>query len=175
MGCHNSPGGDAIGFGKNGRGTILYLNQDFAPGTITGKTVSKGNAANMTEDLRILKMEIDACITGLTATEEDRVLLLGFADAELTDAEIQECLEAEPLDSNDNLSLERSHRPVWPIGMMKPEVSDTVRYLSATWSKRWTFSDDDAYCFFLYNLGAGALTTGSTLRILVKLYGVWVK
>lgn len=164
------------GFGKGGKGNIVYLNVDFDPGTIAVKTLVKGNAWAPSEDFRLLKMEGYLSMYALTDGEEDATILVGLACAELSATEIQEAIEAEPIDSNDNVALERSHRPVWPLGFLKPVSDDQVRYLEFEWSKRWTFSDTDGLCLWFYNMSASqALTTGSKTALLAKLYGVWVK
>ena len=164
------------GFGKSGKGQIIYFNGDLALGALGADVVISTEASSyaLEEDFRILKMDIFASLVGLTEGQGLSVVL-GLADGELSDAEIEECLTAKPDNTNDNVPLERSHRPVWPIESFVVETpsGDGAR-LHAEWSQKWTFANPSGFQLFVYNFGP-ALSTGATLHWFAKIYGVWVR
>jgi len=119
---------------------------------------------------------------GVTAAEADQ-LLFGMADGELSDAEIAEAISVGgPLDRNDNLADERSHRPVWILGAVavKPAAAVKGQFIGEqggpkmTGKPRWTFSNGDGWTYFVFNYDNSTLTTGINVRCQIKSYGVWV-
>jgi len=171
-----------MGFGKDGKGAMIRENNSLTVGTLLAADLVSMPAIAVTEDFRILKTEVYAHIEGLTAGEGIG-LILGIADAELSDTEIEEALEINgPLDRNDRLSYEKVTRPVWPIAAL--EIVDAgglaQRFIGLNggpmieWKKRWTFSSPEGFEFWLYNDGVGTITTGATLKVLATHYGVWV-
>lgn len=102
--------------------------------------------------------------------------MFGIADGGLTDAEIEECLESAPSDTNDRPAVEQAGRPVWPLAMIAlPDPDGTLPVVSGSWTQKWTFSNAEAWTYWVYNLDTGALTSGGTLAIFAKIYGVWVR
>lgn len=168
------------GFGKGSKGQILYDRKEIAVSTLASEGVQgAGSSYALTEDFRILKIEYYVHATGLTAGEEIG-LILGLADGELSDAEIQECLQARPADANDHVPLERAHRPVWPVALLRNILAGggtpkQILESEGVWDKRWTFSDTEGWKWFVYNITDTAPTGGITVRIFSKVYGVWVK
>ncbi len=171
-----------MGFGKDGKGAMIRENNSLSIGTLAAADLISMASIAVTEDFRILKTEVMAHVEGLTAGEGIG-LILGIADAELTDAEIEEALEVNgPLDRNDRLNFERVTRPVWPIAAL--EIVDSgglaQRFIGLNggptieWKKRWTFSSPEGFEFWLYNDAGTPLTTGATLKVLATHYGVWV-
>ncbi len=98
---------------------------------------------------------------------------MGLADGSLSAAQIAECLNANPLDSN-SVTLEESMRAVFPIGMLGGSNGNTNTILQMKKTVRWTFKDSDAWTWWVYNPNSGSLTTGATVLFFAKLYGVWV-
>lgn len=163
------------GFGKDGRGVILY-NASSANTALQGNaagTVGKFGGYAPEEDFRILRMDFFVSARLVEANEEP--MLIGLADNELTAAEIEEAIEASPVDRNDHLAMERSHRPVWLLGLLRREGASTTLYLEGSWDKRWTFSDTEGWTFFGYNMGANAYDANVVVDVVAKYYGVWVK
>lgn len=164
-----------MGFGKDGKGTIGYLaNVSDALGTLASQTVLKSDVTVSPEDdFRLLKTETYMSESGGTAGE---AVLFGIADNELTITEIKECLEAEPKDRNDAIGNERALRAVFPIGVISlGAAGNAPQFMEPIVTKpRWTFSDTEGWCFFYYNFGPAALTTGSIISLLTKFYGVWL-
>lgn len=166
------------GFGKDGKGQILYSEVSGSAITLANaNTVEKLLTLAATEDFRLLKAELYLCIAGIAAGNADDPILVGIADAELSATEIEEALKATPTDRNDNALLERTHRPVWPLGWLMPDgitADSATRYGTFTWSQRWTFSGDDGWCLWYYNLGDANMAGTPELHCLCKWYGVWV-
>ncbi len=132
------------------------------------------------ERFRMLKAEVYASVTGLTAGE-GMGLILGLADGDLNQTEIEAIIEATlPLGPNDIEGSQIAERPVWFLGSTNPREGDTQTMLyndtggfNMEIKPRWTFARDKSWNWFIYNLG-GTLTTGSTVGIRVKEFGVWV-
>ncbi|CAN8138849.1 hypothetical protein THIOSC15_1170001 [uncultured Thiomicrorhabdus sp.] len=163
------------GFGKDGRGSITYENLQQALGTLGNRTAitidtSRSSHNDLGDDFRIIKMEVTAAWNGWTAGEGP--VLIGLASGELTVAEIAECLESAPSDRNSHDAMASAHWPVWPLGFVNGYNGETRITVEKT--IRWTFSDPEAFQFFAYNMDAGSLTTGSSVTILAKIFGVWV-
>lgn len=161
-----------MGFGKDGKGTIIYDRISGALSTLASQTALKIATVAITEDFRVVKAEGFLSIDALPANEGP--VLVALADAELSEAEIKECLEATPLDRNDNLALEQSHRPVFLLGSFFHTAAGQGENLKIEKTIRWTFSGDDGFTLVAYNMDTGALTTGSAIRGIMKYYGVWV-
>lgn len=161
------------GFGKDGKGQIGYQQTRTALGALAANDVITAAAAvAITEDFRMTKMEVFGFWKDVGDEES---IIIGLADAELSDAEIEECIEATPLDRNDHLNLERSHRPVWPVAILTNDNSGNgSRTFSTTVVPRWTFSNADGWKWWAYNPDDAALTTGSELILFQKWFGVWV-
>ncbi len=173
---------DTIGFGKDGKGTIIQQQLTITVGALAGGNAISGTPLTMAEDFRVLKTEVYASMEGITAGEADQ-LLFGMADGELSDNEIAEALSvAGPLARNDNQGDERSHRPVWIIGavQVKPAIAVKGQFIGEnggpkmTGNPRWTFSDPSGWAYFVFNYDNSTITTGISVRCHIKSYGVWV-
>ncbi len=111
-------------------------------------------------------------------------MYLGIANADLTAAQIEECLETSgPLGPADRDKAEEAERFCKIVGefVTRTGASDTVLALvgpegGAPVSKtiRWTFIEDIGWNWFIYRNAAAAMTTGATVRLLATNYGVWV-
>ncbi len=171
-----------MGFGKDGKGVIIRESRTQALSTLAVSTALLiGTKLVTLERFRMIKCEIFATIFGAT-TGELAGMRLGLADGDLSLTEIDECIEVNgPLGPNDQISDARAQRPVWEIGQSKAasvggaDVLITNENNGAMMSKtiRWTFSRTKSWNWFIYNLGT-APTTGATVNIKTKLFGVWV-
>ncbi len=168
-----------MGFGKDGKGVIYKEDISQALGAL-GSGVAIIVATNKAVSLsafRMLKSEIIAQITGLTAGEEPDGLMLGIAAGDLSVTQIEAAIEMNgPVDRGDTINEELAMRPVWLIGRFNSNDPVTAQFVSldAVWKKRWTWGETSGWNLFVYNLTAGALTTGSTVRIKASHFGVWV-
>ncbi len=160
-----------MGFGKDGKGQILWdaLNQGL--GALAAKDVVAFGARAIQEDFRILRLDYYAAWKAAAAGD---AVLFGLADGALTAAEIEECIENQALDSNDVPAIEQSMRPVWPMDMLVDSAGGTPN-VSGSIKPRWTFKDTDSWQYWAYNPDSStALTTGGELPLVCKIFGVWV-
>ncbi len=171
-----------MGFGKNNTGVIIRSTETVALSTLSNVTALKlGSGVSITEDFRMLKEEIFAVVTGLTAGE-GAGLCLGIANGELSVSEIQECLVADgPVDRNDRVPQERAERFVKLFAAAAAGgEADTTRIIvnenggtKIVVKPQWSFSNPEGWDHFVWNLGP-TLTTGATIFLTVVTYGVWL-
>lgn len=162
-----------MGFGKDGKGVILYDKVRLTLSTLaSGTVIAAASGITLSEDFRILKAEILGSTKGMTADEGG--VVIGLADGELSDAEVAECLNSRPGDRNDNLANEQAMRPVFPFDIVFENQAGGDLMVKEEIKPRWTFSNADGWQWFAFNIGSGALTTGTVIDLFVKIYGVWV-
>ncbi len=170
-----------MGFGKDGKGVILRESLSIGIGTLAAFAALKiGTAPAILERYRIIKSEIVASITGVTAGEMNG-LYLGLSDGDLTLAELEAAIENNgPLGPNDTVSEAVSMRPVWWFGVTHHnETLNEVTFQNEqggylmSRNVRWTFARTKSWSWFVYNMGT-APTTGATLSLRAKNFGVWV-
>ncbi len=171
-----------MGFGKDGRGQILYDKIEITLGALAADDVisNTGRSASWTEDFRIFKSEYYLNYT--PADNSEGPILVGIADGALSAAEIEEALESSPAEANDAPAIEFAQRAVWPLEIFNisgfagtAEVSNEG-FLTAKGEKnlRWTFSDQDGYVAWALNLSDSVLTTGGKVFMFLKNFGMWV-
>jgi len=173
-----------MGFGKDGKGVIIYESRSQAIGVLGANAgILVGTKLATTDNFRMLKGEVTAILSGLTAAE-GQGLLFGIADGDLTLVEIEEALDLNgPLDMGDLVIAEQAGRPVFVLGVYEiMEVASTQGLFRdkltgapmITHKTRWTFRDaSKGWNYFVYSPGA-AFTTGATVKIHAKSFGVWV-
>jgi len=174
------PSNFSMGFGKDGKGVIMRENRSQALGTLAAlSALIIGTNLATTERFRMLKAEIWATLTGLT-TGEGTGLLFGLADGDLSVAEIEEAIESNgPLGPNDTVTEEQASRAVWLFGAIDRETGTEAIFENEdgghmlVLKPRWTFASVKSWNWFVYNMGA-APTTGATIFIRGKSFGVWV-
>ncbi len=169
-----------MGFGKDGKGVIITHADIITLSTLATNTALKqANPLNLDEDFRLIKMELSAVLTGLTATEGPIHLYL--VNDELTVAEIAEAItNAGPQDRNDRLQQERAERFVKLLGVFdglsanEPLLGRDGQSGFIADTIRWTFSDPEGWAIVAFNQSGGTLTTGAVIRMVMKYFGVWV-
>ncbi len=171
-----------MGFGKDGKGVIITEQRSASLGTQSGDSAALiGTKLVTLERFRMLKSQVTATIIASTGTEAAR-LTLYLADGDLTTAEIEEALEAQgPLGPNDNVLSEQAMRPVFRVdGHFEVSGADPIAtgavntaILVGSVNPRWTFARTKSWNWVIFNTGS-ALTTGATVKILAKDFGVWV-
>ncbi len=173
-----------IGFGKDGKGAILYDSISTDMGALAANDVAEilGQYHDvLVDDFRIIKTEYFVSVNGAQAIVlEDGPLLFGMADAALTGAQIEECLESVVLNRGAVPEEEQAMRPVWPLeiftlmdvdagnGAMKPGP------LKGSFNPRWTFRNPEGFTYWVYNMSSAAIATGSVIEGLFKHFGVWL-
>ncbi len=172
-----------MGFGKDGRGNILYESaiNEASIGAIVSRDVIELTGSfheALEEDFRMLKCDYWIAISPAQAiVVEDGPILVGLAAGNLAAGDIEGAIESIPLNQN-HLSLENTNRPVWPLEMFQmtdPDAgsqSESVR--KGSFNPKWTFNNPDGWTWWVYNVGAQTLTTGSAVTIFAKMYGMWL-
>lgn len=162
-----------MGFGKDGRGTILYDRKEFALGALAAQDViaASGGYTNLIEDgFRIIKGEFYIIYNAGAVSD---AVVVGIASGELDASQIEEAIEARPTNSSDVPEAERTMRPVWPLAEFHAANGPVNKTVFKT--LRWSFNDSSAWSYWAYNpYEAAGLVDGGTVTIFAKLYGVWV-
>ncbi len=172
-----------MGFGKDGKGQIWRDVTALTLGTLANEVAVKVQSLVPSEDLRLLKSEINAVAIGMTIVEGSG-LLFGIADNELTVGEIGEAILADgPTDRNEVPEREQVERPVVVLSQLDMDETETRGVFRDMHSgaptminkKRWTYSNPEGWCYFVFNNTGGALTTGGSVRIQGTHYGLWLQ
>ncbi len=167
-----------MGFGKSGKGVIITDIDDITLLTLANVTaVKQDNPLSLTEDFRMIKMEIAAELIGSTNTETP--IMLYLVDDEMDISEIGQGIAASgPLDRNDRLIEERATRPIFLVGMFG---NDSNTLLGAKGQEgvveknvRWTFSNPEGWSLVAFNHSGGPLATGAIIKFVTKFFGVWL-
>ncbi len=163
-----------MGFGKDGKGFILYDVLNVQPGALGTKDVvlSAGQfTGNLDEDFRIVKMEMYAAWNSQAAGD---ILMFGVCNGDLTAAQVEECIEAVPADIDDVPANEFTMRAVFPLAIFHDNFAGTpVAAIEKT--LRWTFKNPEGWTYWVYNPDSAIpVTTGGKLNVFIKIYGVWV-
>ncbi len=174
-----------MGFGKDGKGTMIRENVDVALGALAADAVIKTTSLAIEEDFRILRSEIYARVTAFTAADLGG-LVFGIANGELSVAEISEAiLRNGPVDRNDRRQVEFVERNVKILSGLQTLVESPIVPIEWTFQNesggpiivskhRWTYSNPEGWTWFIYNDSGGALTTGAELHVIATHFGVWV-
>ncbi len=170
-------------------GEIITEVQTVALLTLADQAAIKFTQLTLEEDFRILKSEICAFIQSLDDADNLTGLLFGIANNELTVSEIAEAIATQgPVNRNDRGAHEQTNRWVKILSMGRCQVqgqngSRTVEtyYFPGdndssiiTSKDRWTYSDPEGWCFFIFNNTGSPLITGGAVRLTAKHFGVWV-
>ncbi len=172
-----------MGFGKDGKGVIIVEQRSQAIGTLASNTgLIIGTKLATLERFRMLKATVLCMIESHTAGELGD-LRLYLADGNLNLAQIEEALESlGPLGPNDTVTADRVERAVFYVGSINGDMipaNEAVNFVGEgnqpmmTIKPRWTFARTKSWNWVVYHRGP-APTTGASVRIDVKSFGVWV-
>ena len=169
-----------MGFGKDGKGVIITQADLITLSTLANNTgIKQASPMAITEDYRIISMELAAQLEGVTSSETPIHLYL--CNDELSVAEIAESItNVGPLDRSDRLQQERAERSVFLVGTFNgTAVSIPIRGHDGQEgivkkTIRWTYSSGQGFTLVAFNQSGGTLTTGGVVRFVSKYYGVWV-
>ncbi len=166
-----------MGFGKDGLGVIFREEQTVTVGGLAaGISVKAAANSGITEDFRILKTEYKVQELG-TITDGDRIWF-GLCANEYSVAEISEAMQIDgPIDPAATPEAEAAMRPVWLLDFVGLTSTAEGRIaLKGEFNPRWTFSDaTGGWIWFAYNLSTSPITTGASVKIQAKHFGVWVQ
>ncbi len=173
-----------MGFGKDGKGVIINQSDTISLLTLASNSVEiQDNPLVMTDSFRMLKTEGSATITGATLVDGDGPIDLYLVSTDLSATEIAAAITVDgPVSREDRVADEVATRPVFkltekPISFRPPAAGGDMPDFSWSRKVRWTFGDGGSTGSFgiaAFNLGSGSLTTGASLRMIVRHYGVWV-
>lgn len=172
-----------MGFGKDHKGVMIReFASDIALGALAhDDLVLIPSGVSPTEDFRMLKAELAVIAQGLTSGQGVG-LIFGICNGELTDAEVEEAIEATgPVDRNDRVAEERATRNVKILSILDSRGGAETEMVFKgehdspiiVTKHRWTYSDPEGWNYFIYNAGA-ALTTGASVSVIGTLFGLWL-
>ncbi len=174
-----------MGFGKDGKGAILKDSPTQALLTLaanTGIVIAGGNTigTSLRERFRIIKSEISARITGATFASGDGPIAIYLVDGVFSLAEFEASIEiAGPDGPNEQDVASTVERWAMRIGEI-PFIAENEgpgsllnRGMPVEKTIRWTFAKEFGWQWIAYNEGT-ALTTGASVEVRAKHFGVWV-
>ncbi len=171
-----------MGFGKDGKGVIIT--QDISQALLTLATntgIFISSALAILERFRMLKAEVFCVITPV-ASGELGGLRLYLVDGDLTLAEAEAAIEGNgPVGPNDVIAANIAMRPVFRVAAVSDIgiVTDAIHLRNEdngpmlVIKPRWTFARTKGWRWMAYNSGP-APTTGTTIKLTAKNFGVWV-
>lgn len=174
-----------MGFGKDGKGVILREQATMALGTLAAQTglIMTGGAlvgTALLERYRIIKTEIVASIGQATFSSGDGPIEIYLVDGNYSLSEFEEAITgAGPFGPNDTIREEKAER--WyklfgQIAFIPQNVGPGATLnngMVVEKTIRWTFALSKGWNWIAVNRGS-PLTTGSTLAVTAKHFGVWV-
>lgn len=167
-----------MGFGKDGKGQVLWDTGTATLSTISSKTLEFLNAAYdeaLTHDFRQIKMEYNFSI--LNGTVDQGPLVVGMVPSGTDATTLEAILEATITGPDEIVELAESNGiPVWIFGLLYTTTEGVGQtHLSGEKTIRWTFHDQGGWDYFVYNLQTSTYATGSVFQFFNKIFGVWVK
>ncbi len=138
----------------------------------------------MTNGFRSLKGEVRAYVKGVTAGEVP--LLFGIASDALSTGNINGALtQLGPTGRVQTEEEDIAERPIWilgefggegPVGNAQVEGYFKNKFGGnlIEFNLRWTFPKPNGWAFFIFNDSGAALTTGASVTVKGKQWGVWV-
>ncbi len=172
-----------MGFGKDGKGTIIVEDRSQALGTLGNQVaILVGTKIGILKDFRMLKAEVRASMRGLTAGE-GMGLQFGIADGDLSTTELASALLVNgPLGPNDGVGAAVAERWNKVMSALDGDAASVQALFKndqggpmLVVKPRWTFATTKSWNWFVFNGSGSALTTGSTVRIVTKCFGVWLR
>ncbi len=174
---------DKMGFGKDGKGVIIREFRSQALGALAGTSgIIIGTKLNILERFRMLKSEVVATIVAMTTAEGAGLgLYLVSGDLSLAEFEASVELTTGPLGPNDSVPAAIAERWSMVAGVMNQPVAGAGenQILNEhggglmSINPRWTFARTKSWNWIVYNHGT-TLTTGATVKLFAKDFGVWV-
>ncbi len=172
-----------MSFGKDNMGVIINEKRSVSLGTLGADTgLIIGTKLAILERFRMLKSEVIATVIGMTGSELGS-LALYLVDGDYSLAEFEAVIEANgPLGPNDKVEDAIQERFVKFVGMTNGVINANGESLNLRGEgnqpqmvviPRWTFARTKSWNWIAYNYG-DAPTTGATLKIQTKCFGVWV-
>ncbi len=168
-----------MGFGKDGRGVILWDNTIFDLNALAGKDVviatGRHGAGTMKTGFRLIRIDWWIGWEAQLNITAGGPFLVGLAHGDYTSAEIEAAIEAVVLGRDDTTEIELSNRIVFPLGVIAPADAVAPIVISGSTVIRWTFPDPAGWQFWAYNISSTSVASATIiLNLLAKEFGVWV-
>lgn len=160
---------------------ILHEVITITVGALASQTAVLGSSkidASRENGFRIMKTEYEIDYRGKTASEGP--VEIGFAYNQSATL-IGETLADDPQSRVEDENAGETKRPVYPLEMVPYNVTNkhgtnpTVPTALRSMTARWSIPEGNKFDAYAYNWGGGALTTGMTITIRCKHYGVWLR
>ncbi len=143
------------------------IKETFALGTLAGQALVSGTVSDtLGEVSTITSIVCRYSMRSYTPADDDGPILVGFAHADYSDAEIEEVIEiADSWNRANKIDLERSRRLVRQVGVFAPSANDPLAPQVLNDGKpiktklNWTMQSGQTLKFWAYNLGSSALAT----------------
>ncbi len=121
--------------------------------------------------------QLKATCTFKNKTGGEGPIGVGFAK-DLTNAEVEEALEADPQDQHDVPAVEQGNRrvfPIWTIGEAETGIGQPVYHLREVRFPWKEFLEGEGLQVFAHNWDDTVLTTGTRVHITVVVVYEWLK
>lgn len=104
--------------------------------------------------------------------------MVGFAP-NIGTADIAEAIVGDPQSRIEDQTEGETKRPVFPLEMITYPETSTENQESwgakGSFTPRWSVPEGSSANWFAFNMDAGAITSGTIIRIFAKHYGVWLR
>lgn len=163
------------GFGKQGKGFILYSRIEWSATIASGNHCAVQAIVTLSKPFRVLKTEYFLELTAKNAAEGP--VVIGLHDSNLSATEVEEHYQASP-DPDDPVECEEMVRPVFAMTgfgnkggteCLSSRSGDAFQELKM----RWSFND--SISMHMYDIDGNGITATTTIQGLIKFYGVWVQ
>ncbi len=163
-------------FGDNTMAAIQWDELEDPTGALAAGSAGVINSridSGRLNGFRVLRTEYFLRVKGLSVNEGP--LLVGLAH-DLSAAEIQEALGADPQRSNDTTLSPRAMRPVWPLALFENDSVGNQKMIAQGVVKiNWSIPEGTNLVWWQMNRDTDALQSGGTLNITAKHFGVWLR
>ncbi len=127
--------------------------------------------ASRLQGFRILKSQVFVALKDITEGEGPILIVMAH---DLTATEVEETLGADPQRSGDPDLEARAMRPVWPVGLLMETVGGKT-VLEKEMKIGWSFPEGTILKFYAINRDNATLTTGASMNVTAKHFGVWLR
>ncbi len=165
-------------FSKSDRAQILWDNLEITIGalaTVTAVIQTSRIDTAKENGFRILKTIYYAFWRGFTAGEGP--IIWGYT-AGMSAGNVALAIQADPAGAGPEVLTGRlqANFPVFPLGLMSAEDAAQLMVTGeGTHNMKWSIPEGSALNWWVFNPSGSTLTTGGTLKIVAKHFGVWLR
>ncbi len=163
-------------FSDNSMASIVWDETTLTLSTLGSGSILTANSridASRLQGFRILKTQYYFALKSMTPDEGPIMMHLAH---DLTAAEMEETIGADPQRSGDPTLEPRALRPVWPLGLLGNDTEGNAGvFLQGEIKLGWSFPEGTILKIGAENISGSALTTGAVVRGRMKHFGVWLR